>query len=97
MGEVAVAGPAAVVGVISDFRTEHGIPHRIACHALGMSESWFYKHRNRTPTRREVRRQQLTEAVTEEFAKSGGTYGSPKIWITPSSASSLGTSAAGEG
>ncbi|MFI5999357.1 IS3 family transposase [Streptomyces sp. NPDC051366] len=24
----------------------------------------------------------MTEAVTEEFAKSGGTYGSPKIWIT---------------
>lgn len=48
-----------------------------------MSESWFYKHRNRTTrTPREVRRQQLTEAVTEEFAKSGGTYGSPKIWIT---------------
>ncbi|WP_107093655.1 IS3 family transposase [Streptomyces sp. XY332] len=37
---------------------------------------------NKAPTRREVRRQQLTEAVTEEFAKSGGTYGSPKIWIT---------------
>lgn len=82
VGEVAVADPAAVVGVISDFRTEHGIPHRVACHALGMSESWFYRHRNRTPTQREVRRQQLTEAVTEEFAKSGGTYGSPKIWIT---------------
>ncbi|MER6150089.1 IS3 family transposase [Streptomyces hirsutus] len=82
MGEVAVGDPAAVVGAISDLRTEHGIPHRVACHALGVSESWFYKHRNREPTGREVRRQQLAEAVTEEFTKSGGTYGSPKIWIT---------------
>ncbi|MEU7601892.1 hypothetical protein AB0B78_31945 [Streptomyces sp. NPDC040724] len=73
MGEVAVADPAAVVGVIGDFRTEHGIPHRAACHALGMSESWFYKHRNGAPTRREVRRQQLAEAITEEFTRSGGT------------------------
>lgn len=48
---------------------------------MGVSESWFYKHRSRKPTRREVRRQQLAEAVTEEFTASGGTYGSPKIWI----------------
>ncbi|MER5841611.1 IS3 family transposase [Streptomyces prasinus] len=82
MGEAAVEGPAAVVGAISDLRTEHGIPHRVACHALGVSESWFYKHRNREPTGREVRRQQPAQAVTEEFTKSGGTYGSPKIWIT---------------
>ncbi|GAA1918413.1 IS3 family transposase [Streptantibioticus ferralitis] len=45
-------------------------------------ESWFYKHRNRRPTGREVRRQALAEAVKETFTKSGGTYGSPKIWIT---------------
>ncbi|MFC5673425.1 IS3 family transposase [Streptomyces incanus] len=82
MGEVAVGDPAAAVGAISDLRTEHGIPHSVACHALGVSEPWFYKHRNREPTGREVRRQQLAEAVTEEFTKSGGTYGSPKIWIT---------------
>jgi transposase InsO family protein len=70
-----------VVGVISDFRTEHGIPQRVSCRALGVSESWFYKHRARRPTRRGVRRRQLAEAVREEFANSGGTYGSPKIWI----------------
>ncbi|MGW0886551.1 IS3 family transposase [Streptomyces sp. NPDC002671] len=81
MGEVAVADPASVVGVISDFRTEHGISHRVACRALGVSESWFYKHRTHKPTRRELRRQHLMEAVKEEFDTSGGTYGSPKIWI----------------
>ncbi|QDO03820.1 IS3 family transposase [Streptomyces sp. RLB3-17] len=81
VGEVAVADPAQVAGVISDFRTAHRIPHRVSCRALGVSESWFYKHRTRRPTRREVRRQQLAEAVQEEFTDSGGTYGSPKIWI----------------
>lgn len=81
MGEVAVADPASVVGVISDFRTEHGISHRASCRALGVSESWFYKHRTRQPTRRELRSQHLIEAVKGEFDDSGGTYGSPKIWI----------------
>ncbi|MET7541564.1 hypothetical protein [Streptomyces sp. NPDC005507] len=38
----------------------------------------FVEHRARKPTRREVRRQQLAEAVTEEFTASGATYGSPK-------------------
>jgi hypothetical protein len=51
-----VADPASVVGVISDFRTEHGISHRVSCRALGVSESWFYKHRTHQPTRRELRR-----------------------------------------
>ncbi|MHA5054553.1 transposase [Streptomyces sp. SD15] len=46
-----------------------------------MSESWFYKHRTRRPTRRELHRQHLIEAVKEEFDASGGSYGSPKIWI----------------
>ncbi|MFD7409794.1 IS3 family transposase [Streptomyces sp. NPDC059866] len=67
--------------MISDFRTAHRIPHRVSCRALGVSESWFYKHRTRRPTRREVRRRQLAEAVQEEFTDSGGTYGSPKIWV----------------
>ncbi|MFJ1971179.1 IS3 family transposase [Streptomyces sp. NPDC087903] len=47
-----------------------------------MSESLFYKHRNRRPTGRSVRRQLLAEAVKAACTKSGGTYGSPKIWIT---------------
>ncbi|WP_328778929.1 IS3 family transposase [Streptomyces canus] len=76
-----MADPSQVVGVISDFRTEHGISHRVSCRALGVSESWFYKHRTHQPTRRELRRQHLIEAVKEEFDTSGGTYGSPKIWI----------------
>ncbi|WP_326709616.1 IS3 family transposase [Streptomyces sp. NBC_01474] len=77
-----MADPSQVVGAISDFRTEQGIPHRISCRALGVSESWFYKHRGRRPTARQTRHLLLVEAVKEEFTSSGGTYGSPKIWIT---------------
>ncbi|MEV7239059.1 IS3 family transposase [Streptomyces sp. NPDC051020] len=81
MGEVAVADPSQVVGVISDFRTVHNIPHRVSCRVLGVSESWFYKHRIRKPTARQTRHLRLVEAVKEEFTSSGGTYGSPKIWV----------------
>jgi putative transposase len=81
VGEVAAADPAAVAGVISDNRTEHGIPHTVSCRALGVSESWFYKWRDRRPTGREVRRQRLTDEIREIFTESGGTYGSPKIFI----------------
>ncbi|WOX16117.1 IS3 family transposase [Streptomyces sp. N50] len=67
--------------MISDFRTEHGVSHRVSRRALGVSESWFYKHRTCRPTRHELRRRHLAEAVREEFIDFGGTYGSPKIWI----------------
>ncbi len=77
-----MADPASVVGAIGDQRTMHGIPHRVSCRTLGVSESWFYKHRSRRLTGREVLRQQLADAVKGVFTQSGGTYGSPKIWIT---------------
>lgn len=69
------------VGVISSCKAEEGIPHRVACRALGVSESWFYKWRDRPPAAREVRRQQLAEEIEEIFRGSGGTYGSPKVFI----------------
>ncbi|MFJ8604962.1 IS3 family transposase [Streptomyces shenzhenensis] len=81
MGEVAGADPAHVVGAISDFRTVHNIPHRVSCRTLGVSESWFYKHRARKPTMRQTRHLRLVQAIKEEFSDSGGTYGSSKIWI----------------
>ncbi|MFF4325592.1 IS3 family transposase [Streptomyces sp. NPDC001591] len=46
-----------------------------------MSESWFYKWRDRRPTGRELRRQRLADEIQEIFTESGGTYGSPKIFI----------------
>ncbi|GAA3792410.1 hypothetical protein GCM10022206_35130 [Streptomyces chiangmaiensis] len=47
-----------VAGFIAGQRTEHHVPHTVACRALGVSESWFYKWRSRPeqPTKREVRR-----------------------------------------
>ncbi|WP_198953329.1 IS3 family transposase [Streptomyces sp. TSRI0281] len=46
-----------------------------------MSQSWFYKWHTRKPTPRELRRQQLSDEIKEIFKESGGTYGSPKIFI----------------
>ncbi|MFD8396733.1 IS3 family transposase, partial [Streptomyces sp. NPDC059680] len=82
MGEVAAADPAQLAGVISDCKAEQNIPHTTACRVLGVSESWFYKWRDCPITAREVRRGQLADAIRRIFDASGGTYGSPKIWIT---------------
>ena len=69
--------------MISDQRTEHGIPHTVACRALGVSEAWFYKWRRRPaePSKREVRRARLEERITHFFRESGETYGSPRITL----------------
>ncbi|MFF5306741.1 IS3 family transposase [Streptomyces sp. NPDC013161] len=57
------------------------MPHRVACRPLGVLESWYYKWRDRPPTEREMRRQHLAEEIEEIFRCSGGTYGSPKVFI----------------
>ncbi|WP_380531884.1 IS3 family transposase [Streptacidiphilus cavernicola] len=61
----------------------HGIPHTVACRALGVSQAWFYKWRRRPaePTKREARRAALEERVTHFFRESGDTYGSPRITL----------------
>jgi putative transposase len=63
-------------------RTEHKVPHAVACRALGVSESWFYKWRDRPPTPRQQRRARLDAAVRGSFDESGGSpgiYGSPRV------------------
>ncbi|WP_167450167.1 IS3 family transposase [Streptomyces hyaluromycini] len=72
-----------MVGAISDCKTEENIPYRIACRALGVSEAWFYKWRRRPsePTKREIRRAELTERIRCFFDRSGKTYGSPRITL----------------
>jgi putative transposase len=83
VGEVAEADPAVLVGVISDQRTEHGIRHALSCRALGVSEAWYYKWRNRSanPSNREVGRVALAERIKHFFDASSGTYGSPRITL----------------
>jgi hypothetical protein len=62
-----------VAEFIASCRTEHGIPHAIACRALQVSQSWFYKQINRAPTIRERRRPRLDKEIGRLFAASGGT------------------------
>ena len=43
-------------GFVAAQRTDHGVPHAVACRALGVPESTFYKWRGRSPTPAEQRR-----------------------------------------
>jgi putative transposase len=70
-----------VTAFISSQRAEHQVPVRLSCRALGVSESWYFKHRDRTPTPAQSRRAALAVAVTEAFEASGGTYGSPRVTL----------------
>jgi putative transposase len=69
----------SVAGFISSLRTDHDVPHTVTCRALGLSESWFYKWRDRQPTARQQRRAELADAIRQIFDDSGGTYGSPRV------------------
>jgi putative transposase len=82
MGEVTERDPAALAAFIGNQKTVHPVPHRLACRVLGVSESRFYKWRDKpTTAAREVRRGQLTDAIRQIFENSGGNYGSPKVWL----------------
>ena len=63
LGEVTGTAPAALAVFIGNQRTEHRVPHRLACQVLEVSESWFYKWRDKPTTAREVRRGQLADAI----------------------------------
>jgi putative transposase len=68
-----------VAGLIAAQRDEHGIPAAVACRALGVSRSWFYRWKDRTLTPREARRAALAAEVGRLFAAHRGAYGSPRI------------------
>jgi putative transposase len=69
----------SVAAFIADQRRSHGVPHATSCRALGVSASWFYKWRERPPTRRQLRRRALTKRIIKSFRRSRGTYGSPRV------------------
>ena len=64
---------------IADQKTSHGVPYAVACRALGVSQSWFFKWHHRPLTRAEQRRAGVDQAVMAVFGASKGTYGSPRI------------------
>jgi transposase InsO family protein len=70
-----------VAAFISSQRTEHGVPHAVTCRALQVSESWYYKWRERQLTARQQRRADLDEAIRAVFDASGATYGSPRVTL----------------
>jgi transposase InsO family protein len=73
----------SVASFVVSQRTDHGVPHAKCCRWLGVSESWFYKWRDREPNARQARRAELDAAVKASFDDSGGTpgtYGSPRVW-----------------
>lgn len=72
----------SVASFVASQRTDHGVPHATCCRWLGVSESWFYKWHDRSPTARQQRRAELDAAVRASFDDSGGTpgtYGSPRV------------------
>jgi putative transposase len=68
-----------VAALIAAQRDEHGIPAALACRALGVSRSWFYKHEDGGLAPRAARRERLRAEVRRLFAAHRGTYGSPRI------------------
>ena len=73
----------SLAAFIADQRTSHRVPHTVACRALGVSQSWFYKwhHRCRVPSPVEQRRLVLDAAVAEAFEAAHGLHGSPRILV----------------
>ena len=69
----------SVASFVAAQRTDHGVPHVIACRALGVSTSWFYKWHDRPATPRQARRASLDAEVRHSFEVSGGRYGSPRV------------------
>jgi putative transposase len=60
-------------------RRADGVPVVVACRALGVSRSWFYKHKDGRLPLRAQRRQRLKAEVARLFSEHEGRYGSPRI------------------
>ena len=68
-----------MAALIAAQREQHKIPHALACRALGVSQSWFYKWRGGALPPRAQRRERLAAEVARLFRLHGGKYGSPRI------------------
>jgi transposase InsO family protein len=68
-----------VAALIAAQRDDHQIPCVVACRALGVSRSWYYKWASgRLPPQAE-RRERLKAEVARLFVLHEGKYGSPRI------------------
>ena len=70
-----------MAALIATQRVGHGIPQAVACRALGVSRSWFYKHQGGALPPRAARRERLKAEVRRLFAEHGGKRGSPVITL----------------
>ena len=68
-----------MIAAIVVCRTELGISYAVSCRALEVSQSWFYKHKDRPPTVTVARRAALDTAIEEVFGDQDGEYGSPRV------------------
>ena len=68
-----------MAALIAAQRDEHRIPATVACQALGVSRSWFYKWRGAALPPRAARRRRLAAEVARLFTLHEGKYGSPRI------------------
>jgi putative transposase len=68
-----------VAAFIAAQREAHRIPAAVACRALRVSRSWFYKWASGKSGPRAQRRDQLKAEVARLFAEHEGKYGSPRI------------------
>jgi putative transposase len=68
-----------VAALIAAQRDQQQIPHAVACRALGVSRSWFYKWKDGGLSPRAARQAALAVEVRRLFKAHRGTYGSPRI------------------
>jgi transposase InsO family protein len=68
-----------VAAFIAAQRAQHRIPAAVACRALRVSRSWYYKWRGGALPPRAQRRERLAAEVKRLFELHGGKYGSPRI------------------
>jgi putative transposase len=71
----------SLAALIATQRADYGIPHVVACRALGVSQAWFYKWCNGDGSPQRHRRKALAATIGWLFAKHKGTYGSPRIVV----------------
>ena len=68
-----------MAALIAAQRDDHRVPAAMACRALGVSRSWYYKWRGGTLPPRAQRRERLKAGVKRLFEEHEGKRGSPMI------------------